>query len=278
MSDPRPLISNVPLASNSPVFKFSDDGGRPKVNGYVTTSKYRVDDRVYIVEGTTREGPYKIETVPYAGKYTLCYDNGHTAKNGAEFGKRASWLPECYFHGRTRPHTNHFALPIGVNVDSERPLKGCVHNVREIARSLDGYLDNVHIQLFAAEDESAHATSSGDIGITEILATYSNIKAGLEKMSSLAKRGTHVYIHYSGHGSCQQRLLVEDDWKLGVECSRRIRGQFHPAFSRIGASSYHKYDGDQRRDSNARIGLLLLGQCAAKAAGFRSPVSTVSQV
>ncbi|KAI1214272.1 caspase domain-containing protein [Annulohypoxylon truncatum] len=98
------------------------------------------------------------------------------------------------------PIPTHFALLIGVNSDSKQPLKGCVRDVREIARSLDRYLDSVHIQLFTAEDESAHTTSSGDIGIPEILATYSNVKAGLEKMSSLAKCGTHVYIHYSGHG------------------------------------------------------------------------------
>ncbi|KAI1214271.1 uncharacterized protein F4807DRAFT_455912 [Annulohypoxylon truncatum] len=80
MSNPRP---------DSPVFEFGDDGGRPKVNKYVTTSKFRVDDSVYVVEGTARDGPYKIEKVPYAGKHTLCYDNGQPAKNGAEFAEES---------------------------------------------------------------------------------------------------------------------------------------------------------------------------------------------
>lgn len=41
-----------------------------------------------IVRGTngteTREGPYKVESVPSVGKYTLCYTNGQSAKNGIE--------------------------------------------------------------------------------------------------------------------------------------------------------------------------------------------------
>ncbi|KAI1327066.1 hypothetical protein F5Y16DRAFT_208543 [Xylariaceae sp. FL0255] len=78
MSDPRP---------DTPEFEFCDDGGRPKVTGYVITSKYRTGDSVYVVEGATRDGPFQIATVPYAGKYTLCSADGQSAKNGAEFSE-----------------------------------------------------------------------------------------------------------------------------------------------------------------------------------------------
>jgi hypothetical protein len=41
-----------------------------------------------IVRGTdgteTREGPYTVESVPSAGKYTLCLANGQPVKNGIE--------------------------------------------------------------------------------------------------------------------------------------------------------------------------------------------------
>ncbi|KAI0544754.1 hypothetical protein F4679DRAFT_512416 [Xylaria curta] len=75
MSNPRP---------DSPDFDFCNDRGRPKVVAYVTTSKYTTGDKVYVMVGTAREGPYQIATVPSAGKYTLCFENGQSAKNGAE--------------------------------------------------------------------------------------------------------------------------------------------------------------------------------------------------
>ncbi|KAI1329833.1 hypothetical protein F5Y16DRAFT_364798 [Xylariaceae sp. FL0255] len=78
MSNPRP---------DSPEFAFCDDGGRPKVVSYVTTSKYHTGDKVYFVNGATREGPYQIATVPSTGTYTLCLENGQPAKNGSQINE-----------------------------------------------------------------------------------------------------------------------------------------------------------------------------------------------
>ncbi|KAI3325615.1 hypothetical protein HD806DRAFT_521143 [Xylariaceae sp. AK1471] len=144
MSSPRP---------DSPNFDFADDGGRPKVVTYITTSKYRTGDKVYLLVGTTFEGPYLIATVPSAGKYTLCLENGQSAKNG-----------------------------------------GCVRDVREISKYVNNSLVNVHTQLFTA-DSSAIASET-----SELLATYSNVKFGFQKILSAAEPGNYVYIHYSGHG------------------------------------------------------------------------------
>ncbi|KAI1318413.1 hypothetical protein F5Y16DRAFT_414440 [Xylariaceae sp. FL0255] len=157
MTDPRP---------DSPDFEFCSDGGKPKVKTYVTTSKYRTGDSVYVVAGSAREGPYQIATVPYARTYTLCLANGQAAKSGAEI--------------------------------SEDSL-GCVRDVREIARYLSKSLARVQIQLFIADDDSP-TSASEYTGVPEVLATYSNVKSGLEKIVTLSKRGTYVYIHYSGHG------------------------------------------------------------------------------
>ena len=99
--------------------------------------------------------------------------------------------------GESKPAANHFALLIGVNSDSERPLKGCVRDVREISKCIDKSMTGVHIQLFTAEDPSAEAE---DTAHAESLATYSNINAGLRTILSIAKPGSYVYIHYSGHG------------------------------------------------------------------------------
>ncbi|KAI1151404.1 hypothetical protein F4825DRAFT_462633 [Nemania diffusa] len=73
MSNPRP---------DSPDFDFCDDGGRPKVVTYITSSKFRTGDKVYLTVGAAREGPYVIATVPSPGRYTLCLENGQPANNG----------------------------------------------------------------------------------------------------------------------------------------------------------------------------------------------------
>jgi hypothetical protein len=91
----------------------------------------------------------------------------------------------------------HFALLIGVNSDSERPLKGCVRDVRAITKYVIESVAKVHIQLFTADSST---TESENTGPSERLATYSNVKFGLQTILSVAKAGSYVYIHYSGHG------------------------------------------------------------------------------
>lgn len=89
---------------------------------------------------------------------------------------------------------SHFALLIGVNSDSERPLKGCVRDVREIAKFVNNSLSRVHMQLFTAD------TSITRSDTPETLATYANVKAGFQNILSIAAPGDYVYVHYSGHG------------------------------------------------------------------------------
>jgi hypothetical protein len=87
-------------SGQSPKFTFCDDGGRAKIDEYdlvstkflipvvnpdsLQTSKFRPGDQVYFcVRGTaTREGPYKVASVPKAGKYILSLPNGQQAKGG----------------------------------------------------------------------------------------------------------------------------------------------------------------------------------------------------
>ncbi|KAI1740157.1 hypothetical protein F4680DRAFT_458826 [Xylaria scruposa] len=74
---------------DSPEFDFCDDGGRPKVITYITSSKFRTGDKVYLQVGAAREGPYIIATVPSAGRYTLCLENGQSGcvRDVREIGK-----------------------------------------------------------------------------------------------------------------------------------------------------------------------------------------------
>ncbi|KAE9363028.1 hypothetical protein N431DRAFT_138387 [Stipitochalara longipes BDJ] len=74
----------------SPNFSFCDDGGRPYIQQYSTTSKFRPRDRVYFRQAGTgaQEGPFIVESVPSSGRYTLLLTSGQKAKNGAEVEER----------------------------------------------------------------------------------------------------------------------------------------------------------------------------------------------
>jgi len=69
----------------SPKVSFCDDD-RAKIEAYVHISKFTPGDKVYFrVPGTgTLEGPYLIASVPSAGRYTLSFEDGRQAKDGAE--------------------------------------------------------------------------------------------------------------------------------------------------------------------------------------------------
>ncbi|KAN0089853.1 hypothetical protein V8E51_018432 [Hyaloscypha variabilis] len=70
----------------SPKFSFGNDGGRPYIQQYSNTSKFRPADRVYFRQAGTgaREGPFIVESVPSNGRYTLLLTSGQKAKNGTE--------------------------------------------------------------------------------------------------------------------------------------------------------------------------------------------------
>jgi Caspase domain len=94
----------------------------------------------------------------------------------------------------------HYAILIGIDAYHNRPLKGCVRDVQNIKRYLEGVPYPVHIQMFTAT-ESADLESSSPTGDSILWPTYHNVTSTLEKVASLAKAGDFVYIHYSGHGT-----------------------------------------------------------------------------
>ncbi|KAH7354608.1 hypothetical protein BKA65DRAFT_496675 [Rhexocercosporidium sp. MPI-PUGE-AT-0058] len=59
-------------------------GDRPGVKVYVQTSKFRAGDSVRVIlSGGRREGPYLVELVTSVARYTLCFENGESARGGA---------------------------------------------------------------------------------------------------------------------------------------------------------------------------------------------------
>lgn len=71
--------------SESPDFTFCDDAGRPLVTPYNISCKYRPGQQIYLrIPGAAQpDGPYKIETIAGDARYTLCYPDGRTARDGA---------------------------------------------------------------------------------------------------------------------------------------------------------------------------------------------------
>jgi len=94
----------------------------------------------------------------------------------------------------------HYAILIGINAYPESPMKGCVRDVQEIKKHLEKMPNPVHIQMFTASP-TEDSYSSRPAEDPELWPTYDNVTSSLKKMTSLAKPGDFVYIHYSGHGT-----------------------------------------------------------------------------
>lgn len=93
--------------------------------------------------------------------------------------------------------THYYAILIGIDVYTDSPLTSCVHDVQEIKTHLEKVLDAVHIQMFTApkciDRESCNRAEGWP--------TYDNVTSSFGEITSLAKAGDFVYIHYSGHGT-----------------------------------------------------------------------------
>ncbi|KAE8442779.1 hypothetical protein EG329_002867 [Mollisiaceae sp. DMI_Dod_QoI] len=69
--------------TQSPRISFDEDDKRPYVKSYAQKPEFYVGDKVYLLNGESREGPYVIASVT-SGKYTLSLENGKAVKNGEE--------------------------------------------------------------------------------------------------------------------------------------------------------------------------------------------------
>ena len=92
----------------------------------------------------------------------------------------------------------HYAILIGINIYSKKPLQGCVRDVQHIKRYLQRTLDSVHIQTFTATQNQG---SSNPVEEPKSWPMYDNVISSFEQAISLGKAGDFVYIHFSGHGT-----------------------------------------------------------------------------
>ncbi|KAH8765338.1 putative caspase [Diaporthe sp. PMI_573] len=93
----------------------------------------------------------------------------------------------------------HYAILIGINAYPSSPLKSCVRDAQNTKNYLEGKLKSVHVRIFTAT-ESPDLMSRGPIEPPARWPTFSNVRASLMAITSSAKAGDFLYIHYSGHG------------------------------------------------------------------------------
>ncbi|WDK12644.1 hypothetical protein CGRA01v4_03924 [Colletotrichum graminicola] len=83
-------MSSPTRRSESPEFSVcDDDDGRARITASNIKNKFWVGDLVYLrTPGGGKEGPFLIETVPAAGKYTLCTEAGVSVRKGEQFEEK----------------------------------------------------------------------------------------------------------------------------------------------------------------------------------------------
>jgi hypothetical protein len=96
---------------------------------------------------------------------------------------------------------SHYALLIGIDAYSEKPLKGCVRDVHEIKKQLDGISKpGVQTHMLTAS-RVEDPTSSRTTEELKLWPTHRKVVDTLNQITCQAKEGDFVYIHFSGHGT-----------------------------------------------------------------------------
>ena len=97
-----------------------------------------------------------------------------------------------------KPRFSHYAILIGINAYSEKPLESCVRDVKDIENHLERMPSPVHIQMLTATKGSDSSRLAED---PKTWPTFDNVISSINKVTSLAKAGNFVYMHFSGHGT-----------------------------------------------------------------------------
>ena len=97
----------------------------------------------------------------------------------------------------------YYALLIGINAYTDKPLKGCVNDVHMVKSILDDQPYDVEVRTLTATKNEGKVGSGQLPPFAESapdLATWANVDAALLEIMKDAAPGDSVYIHYSGHG------------------------------------------------------------------------------
>lgn len=91
----------------------------------------------------------------------------------------------------------HYAVLIGINCYTEKPLYGCVRDVTRLEQYLRSKSTTIHIEKFLADTPTDPTPSEPP----ELWPTFENVTSCLQRVTDLGQSGDWVYIHYSGHGT-----------------------------------------------------------------------------
>lgn len=105
-----------------------------------------------------------------------------------------------------------YAILIGIDAYKDRPLKGCVNDVLGIQKILEQQ-SHATISVFTATSQ-ARVSTDNDFQLMEggnQLPTHGNVTSAVRRIREQAREGDSVYIHYSGHGTCDPPNPAEVD-------------------------------------------------------------------
>ncbi|KAI8629556.1 hypothetical protein F5Y19DRAFT_85859 [Xylariaceae sp. FL1651] len=94
----------------------------------------------------------------------------------------------------------HYAILIGIDCYSGKPLKGSVLDIQSIKTHLERTLHFVQVRTLIAPARSDYSSVSATAD-DATWPTYYNIKSAMEEITGLITVGDFVYIHFSGHGT-----------------------------------------------------------------------------
>ena len=94
----------------------------------------------------------------------------------------------------------HYAILIGIDGYPDKPLKSCVRDVQDTKMYLESILHgSVEVQMITASQIGPKSPDA--VKDRELWPTYHNVISAFKRVTSLARAGDFVYIHYSGHGT-----------------------------------------------------------------------------
>ncbi|KAL2812792.1 hypothetical protein BDW59DRAFT_155115 [Aspergillus cavernicola] len=94
----------------------------------------------------------------------------------------------------------HYAILMGIDEYPTKPLKSCVRDVQDVKEYLGSSLKD-YVAIYMITASQACQTSPDSAKGSQTWPTYDNILSTFNTVTSLARAGNFVYIHYSGHGT-----------------------------------------------------------------------------
>jgi hypothetical protein len=143
--------------------------------------------------------PLFFTTVGNSASLNIFHSHPFPLRKSSTFAKHVT-APACLHMDAQNTHVTHYAILIGIDDYPDKPLKSCVRDVQDTKAYLESVLhDSVAVHMVTASRTDPKLTDAvKDRGLWP---TRDNIISAFNEVTSLARAGDFVYIHYSGHGT-----------------------------------------------------------------------------